>query len=181
MAQYTPSSGNYCRPVRSPWGNFPVRGFQPISTSLQLSPGQLLTLGTAGSTDTHRVIADVTGSKAGQAAVRIVGICAEVYAATPNSSATTPNTVSVWEANPNVEFMAVTTGAALASSQVGKRCPLTWDSTLRIEIIDLAISTATDARVVITGILPGLTGNVDGDSGGYASFRFINRLGDQVA
>lgn len=179
MAQYTPSSGDYCRPYRSPWGAFPTRGYQPISTSLRLSPGQLMTQGAAGSTDRHRVIADVTAAQAGQAAVNIVGICAETYAATPNSSATTPNAISVWEANPNVEFIAVNSGIC-ASSNIGKRMPLVWDSTLRIEMIQVAISTATDSRVLITGILPGKTGNVDGDSGTYSIFRFMTHLGDQV-
>lgn len=102
-----------------------------------------------------------------------VGIAASSF--TFASSATTPNTMTVWEANPMVEFQARTALDTLKSSQVGLRRKLMWDSTLNIHYIDLTASTATDWRVVVTGLIDNV-----GDSGGWVSFRFIDHTAEQI-
>lgn len=172
MAQYTPSSGDYCRPFRSPWGGFPTKSFRTISTHGALAQGTLLTLNTAGSTAVNTVIPS-TGA-GGLNAFSIVGILADTVAAFV-SSATEGIEVSVWEANPNVEFKAITKGGAVASSNIGLRKALAWDSTLSVLYVDLTVSTATDWRVVVTQNIQAV-----GDSGGYVAFRFLNRTGDQI-
>lgn len=170
MAQYTPSSGDYVRPHRSPWGAFPTRSMSPLSTSLVIQSGRLLTLNLAGSTSYSAVIPVTTPN-----VFSIVGIAADSVPTALASSATTPQLISVWEANPMVEFKAVTKGGAQTSSIVGLRRSLVYDSTLTIHYVDLTASTATDWRVVVTGNL-----GAEGDSGGYVSFRFLNRTGDQI-
>lgn len=180
MAQYTASSGDYIRPYRTPWGAFSIKHVAPLSTSAALYPGQLVALASTTSSNSHRFLPDTTAAKAGQAAFMIVGILAEGAAARATSSAVTPAVMPVWEANPMQEFIGTTMKQALASSVIGRRCPLNWDSTLNISQVDLSASTVTDARVVVTGILPEKTGHVDGDSGGYCTFRFISHLAGQV-
>lgn len=175
MAQYTPSSGDYCRPHRSPWGAFPTRSFTVASTNAAIQIGTLVTFSTGAAVGTvaQSAVLPSTGA-GGLAAFNIVGITAE-KAVAYTSSATLPTVISVWEANPMVEFKATTIGGAQASSVVGLRKSLQYDSTLNIHRIDLTASTATDWRVVVTQNL-----GAEGDSGGYMAFRFINRLGDQI-
>jgi hypothetical protein len=175
MAQYTPSSGDTVRPHRSPWGAFPTREFPVASTNAQIEAGTLVTLSTAAAVGGVAQFAVIPSTGAGALATfSAVGFTAgKVTAAV--SSAVGPQTVSVWEANPMVEFKATTIGAAQVSSVIGLRKALQYDSTLKIHRIDLTASTATDWRVLITQNL----GN-EGDSGGYMAFRFINRLGDQI-
>ena len=177
MAQYTPSSGDTIRPHRSPWGAYPVRSFNHISTAAAVVKGTLVTLNTAGSTAVDCIIPS-TGA-GGLAAFSIAGIAAEDSSAA-TSSAVAGATVSVWEANPMVEFKAVTKGGAMASSNIGLRKSLNYDSTLKITYVDLGASTATDNRVVVTQNLHALTNNSLGDSGCYVAFRFLTSLGEQI-
>lgn len=176
MAQYTPSSGDIMRPLRSPWGAFPVRQFPVASTNAQIEMGTVLTLSTAASVGGVAQFAGIPATAAGGLVLfGTLGVTAEkVPAAT--SSAVGPQTVAVWEANPMVEFKATTIGAAQVSSCIGLRKALQWDSTLKIHRIDLTASTTTDWRVVITQNL----GN-EGDSGGYMAFRFLSKLTENIA
>jgi hypothetical protein len=103
----------------------------------------------------------------------LVGVAAETIAA-QTSSGTTGPFISVWEANPQVEFRAATKGGPLASSNVGLRKSLVFDSTLNIAWVDLSVSTATDWRVVVTQNIGTL-----GDSGGDVAFRFLNHGAEQ--
>ena len=171
MADFTLSSGSIMRPYRSPWGAFPTRTMQAISTAT-IKLGQLLTTGGLGTTNAHRVQPII--STGGLAATDIVGIAAEAWTFT--SSATTPASITVWEANPAVEFRVVALGAVLASSNVGQRKALGYDSAKDHLWVNLGTSTATDHRVVITGLI-----DAAGDSGGAVSVRFLTHLGDQVA
>ena len=180
MAQYTPSSGDYCRPYRSPWGAFPTRQFPTLSTqTAQVFQGTVMTLGTVLSSAANVVIPSTT---VGTPPNLIVGVLAERIPAF-TSSAVTPPTVMVWEANPNVEFVAVSRGGAQASSIVGLRKSLSWDSTLNVVMIDLTASTAADWRVILTQATAPVGNNgaaALGDSGGYVAFRFIGHLAGQT-
>jgi len=175
LAQYTPSSGDYVRPHRSPWGAFPVRQFKTISTNAAMEIGTLVTISTGAAVGgvSQLGILPSTGA-GGLGAINIVGFTAEKSSAY-TSSAVEGQLVSVWEANPLVEYKATTVGGAQASSVVGLRKALQYDSTLKIHRIDLTASTATDWRVVITQNL-----GAEGDSGGYMAFRFIGHLSGQI-
>lgn len=164
MADLTLSSGSYARPYRSPWGAFPVRTMA-ISTGVS---SQAIPVG-------RKVTLDWSSTQAGQVKASTaegwffgVGLAAS---AVSGSTATRGGEISVYEANPLVEFKAVTKGATLDLSQVGLHKKLMFDSTLNIEYVDLSASTAADWRVVVTGLLDAV-----GDSGGYVSFRFLSRL-----
>ena len=174
MADFTLSSGNVCKPFRSPWGAFPTRGFK-VSTgasSATIHEGRPVTLDytEAGNTSNAGYVKASTGDNT----FYLAGIAAGTIS---GSSATVGVTeVSVWEANPMVEFKAVTKGGTVQSSHIGLTKTLHWDSTLNIAYVDLGASTATDHRVVVTGYAGDYA---QGDSGGYASFRFISDLRSQ--
>jgi hypothetical protein len=125
--------------------------------------GQVVCLDYRGvSTSFHKVYGQAASSFA-QVSTQgaVVGVAA--------SSAVTHNTpVSIWEANPMVEFKAVTKGGTLVSSNVGSARTLAWDSSLSIHYVDLGASTAADNRVLITELL-----DAEGDSGGFVAFRFM--------
>lgn len=166
MTDFTLSSGSICRPYRSPWGAFPTRTFG-VSTgvsSAAIPLGRVVTLDytEAGNSSNNQYVKASTGDNT----FYCVGIAAE---AAP-STALIGQPITVWEANPLVEFRAVTKGGTLQSSQVGLTKTLHLDSTLGIQYVDLGASTAADHRVLVTGLLPNYA---QGDSGGEVSFRFI--------
>lgn len=178
MAQYTPSSGDYCRPHRSPFGHFPTRSMQLVSsivTSSIVPLGRQVSLLGGASTSAGQII---PGAALGTAAVQNVGIAAA--AAVNTSSAVTGPAFPIWEANPMVEFKAISKGAAVGSSHIGLRRSLQWDSTLNVQYVDLTASTAADWRVVVTEILPAQTGHVEGDSGCYVAFKFLPHLVENI-
>lgn len=166
MTDFALSSGSICRPYRSPWGAFPTKTFQTASTTATaIALGRPLDC-----------LAD-TSSNAGFAKAattpnwfNFVGIAAEACSSGV-SSAVTGAKISVWEANPMVEFKAVTKGGVIGSSMIGKRRSMNWDSTLAIAWIDCTVSSNADWRVCVTGLVDG-----EGDSGGYVAFRFLSRL-----
>lgn len=171
MADFTLSSGNTIKPFRSPFGHFPTRTFG-VSTgvsSAAIHMGRPVTLDytEAGNTSNAAFVKASTADNT----FYLAGIAAE---AASGSTAVAGTAISVWEANPMVEFRAVTKGAVLASSQVGLTKKLCWDSTLNIGWIDLTASTAADHRVVITQLI-----DAQGDSGGAVAFRFIGDRRDQ--
>lgn len=174
MAQYVPSSGDYARPYRSPWGAFPTRQFLNASTNARVEIGTLVTLSTGAQVGGVSQLAVIPATGVGAGSINIVGFTAELSSAYA-SSAVTGQPVMVWEANPMVEFKAITKGGAQASSVIGLRKAITWDSTLKVHYIDLTASTATDWRVVMTQNL-----GAEGDSGGYMAFRFIGHLAGQI-
>lgn len=173
MAQVALSSGSVMRPYRSPWGAFPTRHMTPISSGAQIYPGQPLTLDyTANSTN----VGKVKGSSA-DPTFHLVGISG---GGSTMSTGVEPQTLAIYEANPNVEFVANSIGAVTASSLIGLRKKLHWDSTLNIAVVDLTASTAADWRVIVTGMngvngVEGLQGNL-GDSGAQVTVRFISAL-----
>lgn len=165
MADLSISSGSICRPYRSPWGAFPTRSMQCSTgvSSAAILTGRRVTLDWTGSTTAGKVKASTAENT-----FFLVGIAAQTV---QGSTAVTNSEISVWEANPLVEFRAITKGATLASSHIGLRKKVMYDSTLGIEYIDLTASTAADWRAVITGLIDN-----EGDSGGAVSFRFLSRL-----
>ena len=169
MADYALSSGSFIRPFRSPWGAFPSRDIRPISTAT-INLGQLVGLNYTGSTSAGQII-PILAATANH--FNLVGVAASSF--TFASSATLPANMTVWDANPNCEFQARTQGGLLASSNVGLRRKMMYDSTLTIHYIDLSASTATDWRVVITGLI-----DAEGDSGGWVSFRFLSHTAEQI-
>ena len=172
MAQVALSSGSICRPYRSPWGAFPVKHCIPLSSNAAIAKGRAVTLLGGASTSAGQI------QPSSNATFNLVGIAGAAVAA--GSSATRNSAIPVYEANPNVEFVANTIGAPVGSSHVGTRKALHWDSTLAIAVVDLVTSTGADARVVITSVpgeneVTGLQGEL-GDSGAQVTFRFITNL-----
>ena len=157
--------------------------FPMISTQAAVEIGTLVTLstGTAVGGVLQEAVLPSTGA-GGLATFQTVGITAEKSSAF-TSSAVAPPRVSIWEANPNVEFKAITKGAALGSSSLGLRRALAWDSTLKVHYVDMTASTATDWRVVVTrnlGYPGGASPAGEGDSGGYVAFRFLTKLNENI-
>lgn len=171
MTDFTLSSGSICRPYRSPWGAFPTRTFGCSTgvSSAAIVVGRAVTLDytEAGNTSNAGLVKGSTGDNT----FYLVGIAAE---GASGSTAVAGTQISVWEANPLVEFKAVTKAGTLQSSQVGLTKTLHRDSTLDITYVDLSASTASDNRVVITQLL-----DQQGDSGGYVAFRFIANRREQ--
>lgn len=165
MADIVLSSGNICRPFRSPWGNFPTKSMTCSTgiSSAAINIGRQITLDWTQSTTAGKVLPSTAN-----ATFMLVGIAAQTVS---GSTAVTNSEVSVWEANPLVEFQANTKGINLASSHVGLHKSLVWDSTLNIAYVDLVDSTKSNWRVVLTGLI-----GAEGDSGGAVSFRFMSRL-----
>lgn len=172
MADFTLSSHSICRPVRSPWGAFPTRTFPTASTLANaIRLGQPVSLLAPDDTSTN------AGAVLGATlplSFNLVGVAAQACSSGASSAVSGPS-ISVWEANPAVEFKAVTKNGTIGSSLIGKRRSLLFDSTLNIAWIDVTASTATDWRVVVTGLVDG-----EGDSGGYVSFRFLTATGSQI-
>lgn len=171
MTDFTLSSGNVCLPYRSPWGAFPTRmlGISTGISSQGIARGRVVTIDAvdvAPSTFSGYVKAST-----GDNAFYIAGISAE----TVPSTAVVGTGIMVYEANPNVEFKAVTKGNVLSNSMVGRTATLHRDSTLDIAYVDLTGSTASDHRVIVTGLI-----DQQGDSGGYVTFRFLTALAGNV-
>lgn len=173
MADYTLSSGNICTPYRTPWGAFHTNSYQISSgvSSAAIHTGRVVTLDytEAGNTSNASHVKASTGDNT----FYTVGVAAQTVS---GSSAVEGGEISVWEANPQQEFTAVTKFGTLQSSQVGLTKTLHWDSTLNISYVDLSASTATDHRVVITRLHPSFA---QGDSGGQVCFRFITNRREQ--
>ena len=158
MADKVLSSGDFVRPFRSPWGGYPIRAFG-VSTGVSSAiiwMGRQVTLD-PGSTNQQYVKASTA-----TATNYIVGYAAE----TTPSTVVAGTKISVWEAHPDVEFRAVTKNGLIDSTSVGEVKAVVWDSTLNIQYIDLAESTAAKRLVVITQLIDN-----PGDSGGYVAFR----------
>jgi hypothetical protein len=171
MADLTLSSGSICRPYRTPWGAFHTLtyGVSTGVSSATIHVGRPVTLDytEAGNTSNAGMVKASTGDNT----FYLVGIAAEQAS---GSTAVRGTQITVYEANPMQEFVAVSKAGTLESSHVGLTKTLHWDSTLNIAYVDLSASTATDHRVVVTKIV----GNL-GDSGGQVAFRFLSNRREQ--
>lgn len=169
MTDFTLSSGSILRPYRSPWGAFPTKGYQLSSgiSSNAIILGRIVGLDVNTDTNAGQILP--SSQTAGVVvSTAIVGVAAESPSLGGSSTNTRGTVISVWDANPMVEYRAHTQGATLASSAVGKLKAIVWDSTLGIHKVDLSNSTAIVVRCVVTGLI-----DAEGDSGGAVSFRFI--------
>ena len=179
MADIVLTSGMLCRPYRSPWGAFPSRTMAVSSgvSSAAIYPGSILTLDYADAAAQTSNAGTVKAST-GTAAVPTFYIAGISGQGASGSTATQQVTkVTFFEANPMVEFKAVTKGGVIASSNIGITRKLTWDSTLNIAYVELAASTAAEHRVVITENCPKDGGASPlGDSGGFVAFRFLQSI-----
>jgi len=179
MANIALNSGDFVRPHRSPWGAFPIRTMKcSTGTSTQvIRVGQLVQLDAAGSTSFMDCIIPVAQSSnsLNPTAAAVIGFAAETPSTANLSTAIGAQPViPVWDANPNVEFRARTRFGLITSSLVGQPYELHRESTLNIDVINLAASSlATPAKLVI------ITGLIDspGDSGGAVSFKFNTSSG----
>jgi len=168
MTDFVLSSGNICRPFRSPWGAFATRGFALSSgiSSNAITLGRIVAFDVNTDSNASQILP--SSQTAGVVmSTAIVGVAAEA-AVGPGSTNTRGTIISVWEANPLIEFRANTQGANLNSSQVGKTKAIVWDSTLTIHKVDLSNSTLLNVRVVVTQLI-----DAEGDSGGAVAFRFL--------
>lgn len=175
MADISLSSGSIVRPYRTPWGAFAIKHMTPLSSNARIDVGRPVELLGAGSTSGGQIIPHAADNT-----FLLVGIAASSLAA--GSSATANSPIPVWEANPMQEFVGYSFGAPMGSSIIGKRKKLTWDSTRNIALVDLSASTATDWRIVVTGLnghngVTGLAGE-SGDTGGQVTFRFLPTLAE---
>lgn len=189
MTDFVLSSGNSIRPHRSPWGSFPLKRMN-LSTGVssnQIYVGSVVGLDqVAASTNLADAVVIIPQSSRSlnPAAGQIVGISAEFPSSSvPGSGINLASTVAgaggigtimVYEANPNVEFKAWTRFGLLTSTIVSQPKELTRDSTLNIDLINLATSSlATPAKcVIITSLI-----DASGDSGGAVTFRFNTSSG----
>lgn len=171
MADISLSSGSIVRPFRSPWGAFPTRSFG-VSTgvsSAAIPAGRVVTTDytEAGFTTNASFVKGSTAT----AAFYIAGVSAESVPSTTVAG----TKISVWEANPLVEFRANTKNAPINSSNVGQTKALVYDSTLGIQFVDMVDSTLTNHRVVITQLI-----DAPGDTGGAVAFRFLSGLAGNI-
>lgn len=172
MADFSLSSASYVRPFKSPWGSFPIRTL-PASTGLSsagaISVGQVVTLDYRGvSTSFHKVYGSTASG--GFGTVSTMGAVVGIAGSSASASTDHNKAITIFDANPNVEFRAVTKGATLLSSLVGSARTLSWDSSLSIHYVDVGASTAADNRVLVTQLIDAV-----GDSGGQVAFKFMRQ------
>lgn len=169
MTDFTLSSGNIMRPYRSPWGAFPTKGYALSSgiSSNAIVLGRIVGLDVNTDSNASQILPS-SQTNGDVLSTAIVGVAAESPSLGGSSTNTRGTVISVWEANPSVEFRANTFNGVLASSNVGKMKEIKWDSTLAIHLIDLGGSTAASVRCIVTGLI-----DAEGDSGGAVSFRFL--------
>lgn len=167
MTDFSLSSGSIVKAHKCPWGAFPTKSVQ-LSTGASsgvIVRGRLMVIEGDASTG-HGLAKSANGPNA----FYIAGFSEEAVPASLVSS-NGVNSITISEANPFAEFSAVTKGANLSNSQVGQTHSLAWDSSLAIHYVDLTGSTATDHRVLVTGLL-----DSQGDSGGRVTFRFLQSI-----
>jgi len=180
MTDFTLSSGNICRPFKSPFSTFPMRQMK-LSTGMS---SNIMYIGACVGLDVNSTSfqdAIVPSSLTSNTVVStaIIGI-ASMRPDDPsnkglNITSTTPGVpglVPVWDANPMVEFRAHTKNGLLNSTIVGQPHELLWDSTLNILLVNVGASCIGGAgsHVIVTSLI-----DAAGDSGGAVAFRFCPR------
>ncbi len=173
MTDIVPTSGDFVRPHRSPWGAFPVRGMK-LSTGISSNSiwvGQCVGLDINSTAFQDCIVPSSLTSNTIVSTV-IVG-----FAADGSTNQSNVNNIGqgvyfpVWDANPLVEFRARTRNGLLNSTLVGQLHSLLWDSTQHIHLVNVGASSATTpVNVIITELLDN-----SGDSGGAVVFRMTPR------
>jgi hypothetical protein len=112
-------------------------------------------------TAAHRIVKASTMAAAPNViSTALVGIAAEADASSVSATSPSPGTIGVICANNNTEFIwpSKATGAQHASSLVGSRRALGYDSTNSMFYLDVANSTAGDATQIVVDVIdPGTT------------------------
>jgi hypothetical protein len=179
MTDFTPTAGDFIRPWATPWGAFPIRSMK-LSTGIssnKIFQGTVVGLDINSTAFQDCIVPSSLAASSGPVLVStaIVGVAAEGPGTTSPSSTNVQGTfIPVWDANPNVEFVARTRNGLLNSTCVGQMKELWRDSTLNIDMVNIgASSQATpQPRVIITGLVDN-----SGDSGGRVTFRFAVKDG----
>jgi hypothetical protein len=173
MADYTLSSRDCFMAYRAAKGSPRIKAFQEstCASTATVAFGNVVQLDGGSTGDAHRIVRCSSGTGTAPLLLAgIVGVAAQGSTSDGSSSAQAAYDVrrqlSVWLADRNTEFKAPTRDIIRASA-IGLGCEINWDSTLNIQIATIA-STTTDARFVITDVIPGTLG----DTGGYWVGRF---------
>lgn len=169
MTDITPTSGDYVRPHRSPWGAFPMRGMK-LSTGISSNAifvGQAVGLDINSTSFQDCIVPSSLTSNT------IVSTCVVGFSADCSTTPSNQNNQGqgvfypVWDACPMVEFRARTRNGLLNSTLVGQAHSVLWDSTQHIHLVNVGASSATTPfNVIITELLDN-----PGDSGGAVAFR----------
>ena len=168
MAQITNSTRTKPKPYRSRGGTFDLRAF-PESTcvsSAVIVYGDVVQFDVTVATANHRIIKSSTMANVPNVvSTAFLGIAVEGSADVGSTIAAGSqgggSKLLVCVANKDTEYKWPTkaTGAQHASSLVGTRQALAYDSTLSMFYVDVANSTAGDAAVVITEVIDAGTTN----------------------
>lgn len=174
MAQWTNSSGSYMRPYRSPWGSPQIRHFQESTAAATavIRVGNIVVNNTVVTTGTMRIVRALADG--GAAANLLDSTITDGYLGVALADSTSDGSTSglgadgVVGASPRqipvavfdggTEFLgyfktAVTAGADVAaSSLIGLRRAIIYDSTLGVYFVDSTNSTAANVTCVITDI-----------------------------
>lgn len=177
MAQITHSTRTTPQPYRSRGGTFDLRTFQPSTiasgSTAKIAYGDIVQFDVNVATANHRIVKSSTMANVPNVlSTAFLGLAVEADAS--SVSATSPGgedqKVLVCCATKDTEFKFPTkaAGSAHASSKVGARCALAYDSTLSMFYADLGNSTAGDASLVITEVIDAGTTN------GYVAAKFLS-------
>ena len=159
MANFVISSGDYIRPLRSPWGA-PSPRYLPESTAQSYRVGAVVELDSQVSTSAGKVRTALVSAST-VTSTSICGIASEPASSVHNTK------VGFFDANPNIEFWARTRFGTIETTCVGEYFGLGFDSTKNVYLVDLGNAVSTSERVYITELL-----DAAGDSGGAVAFKF---------
>lgn len=174
MAQYTHSTRTTVRPYMHRGGGSPdVRAFQPSTclSSAVIVYGDVVQLDVNVSSANHRIVKSSTMANVPNVlSTAFLGIAAEADGSSVSASSPSDGKVLVYVANAQAEFLWPTkaSGTVHASSLVGLRKAIAYDSTLSMFYCDVGNSTAGDASLVITEVPD------PGTSNGFVVAKFLS-------
>lgn len=177
MAQLTNSTRTTPRPYRARGGTFDLRAFQASTiagSTAKIVYGDVVQFDVNVATANHRIVRSSTMANVPNVlSTAFLGVAVEndessVSATSPGA---TNQKVLVCVANKDTEFTfpSKATGAQHASSLVGQRRALAYDSTLSMFYLDVANSTAGDGSLIITELV-----DEEGTSNGRFAAKFLS-------
>ena len=179
MAQITHSTRTTPSPYRSRGGCFDLRAFETSTIASgstgKIAYGDVVQFDVNVATANHRIVKSSTMANVPNVlSTAFLGIAVEADGSTvtdgvPSGTGMNQKTV-ICIANKDTEFIFPTklSGANHASSKVGVRAALAYDSTLSMFYADPGNSTAGDASLVITEIIDAGTTN------GFVAAKFLS-------
>lgn len=177
MAQITHSTRTKPTPYRARGGTFDLRSFQASTvlagSTAKIIYGDVVQFDVNVATANHRIVKSSTMANVPNVlSTAFLGVAVEDDASSVSADAPggTDQKVLICMANKDTEFKFPTklAGSAHASSKVGVRAALAYDSTLSMFYADPGNSTAGDAALVITEIIDAGTTN------GYVAAKFLS-------